>query len=45
MENETGCRVKAIYSDNNGEYCNQSFKMFFSEKGIRMVKMIPMTPS
>ena len=44
MENETGLRVRAIRTDNGGEYTSQSFNKFCADKGIMHQLTNPYTP-
>ena len=44
MENETHLRVRAIRTDNGGEYTSQYFKKFCADKGIAHQLIKPYTP-
>ena len=44
MENETNLRVRAIRTDNGGEYTSQYFKTFCAAKGIAHQLTNPYTP-
>ncbi|SGY12425.1 BQ5605_C011g06503 [Microbotryum silenes-dioicae] len=44
IENETGCRVKTLRSDNGGEYVSTAFNGFCVARGIRHELTIPYTP-
>ena len=42
--NECGARIKAIRTDNGGEYVSQAFKDYLAAKGIRHEKTAPYSP-
>ena len=44
MEVQTGRKVKAIRTDNGGEYCSKEMERYLSSKGIRHEKSNPYTP-
>ena len=44
VENETGLRVRAIRTDNGGEYTSQNFNKFCTDKGIMHQFTNPYTP-
>ncbi|KAJ0494593.1 putative RNA-directed DNA polymerase [Helianthus annuus] len=44
VENETNLKVKALKSDNGGEYVSQEFVDYCAEHGIRMINTVPSTP-
>ncbi|XP_076933425.1 uncharacterized protein LOC143599326 [Bidens hawaiensis] len=44
IENETGGKIKAIRSDNGGEFCSKEFNMFCDNEGIRHNLTAPYTP-
>ena len=44
VENETGLKIKRVRSDNGGEYRDNGFREFCANNGIKMEKMVPMTP-
>ena len=44
VENETGLRVRAIRTDNGGEYTSQQFNEFCADKGIMHQFTNPYTP-
>ena len=44
MENESGCKLKYLLSDNGGEYCNKEFDSYCEEMRIRRIKTVPRTP-
>lgn len=43
-ENQTGKRIKAVRSDNGGEYDSKRFDKFAKENGIELQRTIPYTP-
>jgi transposase InsO family protein len=43
-ENQCGCRVKALRSDNGGEYNSAKFKKYLAEHGICAQTTAPYTP-
>ena len=45
VENESGLRVKALRSDNGGEYCNRQLDTYFKNKGIRHETTNPHCPN
>ena len=44
MEKELGKRVKALRSENGGEFISAEFKEFFSVEGIRRELIAPHNP-
>lgn len=44
VENETNLKVKALKSDNGGEYVSKEFVDYCAEHGIRMINTVPGTP-
>lgn len=44
VENESGCKVKCLKSDNGGEYCDARFEEYCASHGIRRIKTVPNTP-
>ena len=44
MEKESGKKVKALRSDNGGEYISNEFKNFYSKEGIRRELIAPHNP-
>ena len=44
VEKELGNQVKAIRSDNGGEYISNKFKYFYSKEGIRRELILPHNP-
>jgi hypothetical protein len=44
VEKESGKKVKALRSDNGGEYISNEFKYFWSRKGIRRELIVPHNP-
>ena len=45
MENQSGKKVKALRSDNGGEYISKEFADFCAEKGIKREFTAPYTPA
>ena len=45
MENHSGKKVKALRSDNGGEYISKQFANFCAEKGIKREFTAPYTPA
>ena len=44
VEKESGKQVKAVWSDNGGEYISGEFKDFCSKEGIRRELIAPHNP-
>ena len=44
VEKESGKKVKALRSDNGGEYISGEFKDFYSKEGIRRELIVPQNP-
>src|SRR5262249_48118625 len=44
VENETGLRMKALHSDNGGEYVGREFLAYLAAKGVRAQTTTPYTP-
>ena len=44
VEKESGKQVKALRSDNGGEYISGEFKDFYSKEGIRRELIVPHNP-
>lgn len=44
VENETGCKIKAINTDNGKEYINKHFRQVLEESGVVHQTTIPYTP-
>lgn len=44
VENQTGRKIKALRSDNGGEYINSSFEKYFKKNGIKHMTSVPYTP-
>lgn len=44
IENQTTRKIKAVRSDNGGEYVNKKFRQFCDERGIIQQTTIPYTP-
>ncbi|KAE8686024.1 cytochrome P450 71A9-like [Hibiscus syriacus] len=44
VENETGLKVKRLWSDNGGEYRDSRFRDFCANNGIKMETTVPITP-
>jgi transposase InsO family protein len=44
VEKESGKQVKALRSDNGGEYISNKFKYFCSREGIRRELIVPHNP-
>ncbi|MCO5559738.1 hypothetical protein L7F22_013340 [Adiantum nelumboides] len=44
VENETGCKVQALRTDQGGEYMSGAFKEFLGKKGIKHQCTMPYTP-
>ena len=44
VEKESGKQVKALRSDNGGEYISNEFKDFYSKEGIRRELIMPHNP-
>ena len=44
MEKESGKQVKALWSDNGGEYISNEFKDFCRKEGIRRELIAPHNP-
>ena len=44
VEKESGKKVKAMRSDNGGEYISNEFKNFYSKEGIRRELIVPHNP-
>jgi len=44
VENQSGCRLRIIRSDNGKEYANDTFHKFCEEVGIEHQLTIPYTP-
>jgi hypothetical protein len=44
VEKESGKKVKALRSDNGGEYISNEFKYFYSREGIRRELIVPHNP-
>ena len=45
VENQSGKKVKALRSDNGGEYISKQFADFWAEKGIKREFIAPYTPA
>ena len=45
VENQSGKKVKALRSDNGGEYISKQFAYFCAEKGIKREFIAPYTPA
>ena len=43
-ENQTGRRIKALHSDNGGEYTSKEFDAFCVLEGIKRQLTVPYTP-
>ena len=44
VENSTGKRIKALRSDNGGEYTSKEFTLYLADEGIKHELTIPHTP-
>jgi transposase InsO family protein len=44
VEKESGKQVKALRSNNGGEYISNEFKYFYSREGIRRELIVPHNP-
>ena len=44
VEKESAKQVKALHSDNGGEYISNEFKDFCSKEGIRRELIVPHNP-
>ena len=44
MENQSGCKLRTIRSDNGKEYANDTFHKFCEEAGIEHQLIVPYTP-
>jgi len=44
VEKESGKKIKALRSDNSGEYVSQDFKEFYAAEGIKQELMAPHNP-
>ncbi|CAH9095979.1 unnamed protein product [Cuscuta epithymum] len=44
VENQTGCKVKTLRTDNGLEFCNKDMDRLCTECGIRRHKTVPYTP-
>jgi transposase InsO family protein len=44
VEKESGKQVKALRSDNGGEYISNEFKDFYKKEGIRRELILPHNP-
>ncbi|KAJ4736375.1 Transposon Ty1-NL2 Gag-Pol polyprotein [Rhynchospora pubera] len=44
VENESGCKLKSLRSDNGGEYDGANFKGFCAEHGVKLVRTVPNRP-
>ena len=44
VEKESGKQVKALWSDNGGEYIYNEFKDFCSKEGIQRQLIVPRNP-
>jgi transposase InsO family protein len=44
VEKESGKKVKALRSDNGGEYISNEFKDFYNKEGIRRQLIAPHNP-
>ena len=44
VENESGCKLKCLRSDNGGEFCSKEFDRFCVEHGIKREKVEPKCP-
>lgn len=44
VEKQTGCKIKTLRTDNNGEYINSQFDSFLSAEGISRQLTVPYTP-
>ena len=44
LEKESGKQVKALMSDNGGQYISNEFKNFCSKEGIRRELIVPHNP-
>ena len=45
VENQSGKKVKALRSDNGGEYISKEFAYFCAKKGIKREFIAPYTPT
>ncbi|KAI0998542.1 hypothetical protein K3495_g9654 [Podosphaera aphanis] len=44
LETQSGCKVKALRTDNGGEYVNKELKNYLTQKGIRHDLTPPYSP-
>ena len=44
VENQTGKKIKALRSDNGGEFTSNEFRDFYKQEGIRRQKYVPYNP-
>jgi transposase InsO family protein len=43
-ENEFGCKIKILYTDNGGEYVNKYVQQLCIDVGIQLQHTLPYTP-
>jgi transposase InsO family protein len=44
VENQTGKKIKVLWSDNGGEYASTKFVDFCSQEGIKRQMIVPYNP-
>lgn len=44
VENETGCKIVRLRTDNGKEYVNNEFDTFLQQQGIQRQLTVPYTP-
>lgn len=44
VENETGCKIKILRTDNGREYVNRKFKQILNDSGIKHQTTVPYNP-
>lgn len=44
VELQTGCKIKALRSDNGGEYLSNEFNKYLETNGIKRQLTVPYTP-
>ena len=44
VENETGCKIKSVRTDNGTEFCNDILREYFIKNGIRHQLTVPYNP-
>jgi len=44
VENQLGCKIKILRTDNGGEYVSNMFESFLRNEGIKHEKTVPKTP-